>query len=223
MINKYIDHTLLNPLANKSDYLKLACEATQFNLKAICVPPVWVSICIDHIQGSGVQLATVVGFPLGYNLTEHKVNEVSDLKTVVDEIDFVTNISWVKSKKFDLVFDEFKAIKQTAGNLIVKAILETGALSHDEISKLCELAVKSELDFIKTSTGFYKIGAQVNDVQLIKSCVGDSIKIKASGGIKDYKTAMSFINAGANRLGCSSSLTILKEEQTLINQPAEIT
>jgi deoxyribose-phosphate aldolase len=214
MLNQFIDHTLLKPTANESDYLKLCNEAAEFNFKAVCVPPTWVSICKKELKNSNVLVAAVVGFPLGYNLTSTKVQEIQTLISMnVDEIDFVTNISWVKSGKFDLVYEEYKMLRDTAGQVVLKAILETGALSEYEIKKLCDLAVKAKLDFIKTSTGFYETGARLSDVQLMKKQVGSSILIKSSGGIKDFLTAKQFINAGADRIGCSASVKILKESE----------
>ncbi len=214
MIGKYIDHTLLSPTATETEYSKLALEAIEYNLKAICVPPTWTYFCKKIIDGSQVKLATVVGFPLGYSLTQDKLCEVhSMVKIGVDEIDFVSNLSWAKSGKFDRIKDEFKSIRDAAPQVNLKAILETGALTVDEISKLCDLSIAAGLDFIKTSTGFYKVGARIEDVELMKKCVGHSIKIKASGGISSYKSASAFLDAGANRLGCSSSLKILHEEK----------
>lgn len=213
-LNHYIDHTLLKSTASETDYLKLCHEALEFNFKAVCVPPAWVSFCKNQLKTSEVLVATVVGFPMGYNLTSTKVSEVQNLIDLgADEIDFVTNISWVKSNKFDFVFEEFKALREAAHGVVLKAILETGALTETEIKKLCELAVQAKIDFIKTSTGFYETGAKISDVELMKKQVGNSIFIKSSGGIKDFKTAQQFIKAGADRIGCSASVAILKESE----------
>lgn len=214
-LNQRIDHTLLKPTASESDYLKLTQEAREFQFKAVCVPPSWVEFCKNKLKDSDVLVASVVGFPMGYTLTATKVTETEQLiKLGADEIDFVTNISWIKSGKFDLIFEEFKALKNIAEATVLKAILETGALSETEIKKLCDLAVKAKLDFVKTSTGFYETGARLSDVQLMKRHVGQSILIKSSGGIKDYQMAQQFINAGADRIGCSASVQILKESET---------
>jgi deoxyribose-phosphate aldolase len=214
LLNQRIDHTLLKLTASESDYLKLTQEAREYQFKAVCVPPSWVKFCKNQLQDSDVLIATVVGFPMGYALTETKVTECQQLLQLgADEIDFVTNISWIKSQKFDLIFEEFKALKDAAEEKVLKAILETGALSETEIKKLCDLAVKAKLDFVKTSTGFYETGARLSDVQLMKRHVGQSILIKSSGGIKDYQMAQQFINAGADRIGCSASVQILKESE----------
>ncbi len=216
-LNQYIDHTLLKPTANESDYLKLCSEALEYNFKAVCVPPTWVSFCKHILKNSDVLVATVIGFPLGYSLTSSKVNEVQNLIDLnVDEIDFVINISWVKSDKFDFVFEEFKALREASNGIVLKAILETGALTEPEIKKLCDLALKAKLDFVKTSTGFYETGARLSDVQLMKKQVGQLMQIKSSGGIKDYQTAKQFIDAGADRIGCSASVAILKESNEYI-------
>lgn len=212
MINQYIDHTLLKPTAAEADYVKLCNEAMEYNFKAVCVPPAWVSFCKKQLKESNVLVATVVGFPLGYCLTSTKVHEIQNLIDLgADEIDFVVNLSWVKSDKFDYVYEEFKALREASKGTVLKAILETGALSEFEIKKLCELAIKSKIDFVKTSTGFYETGAKLSDVQLMKRQVGAAVQIKSSGGIKDFKTAQQFINAGADRIGCSASVSIIKE------------
>lgn len=215
-LNEYIDHTLLKTTAAESDYIKLCNEAIQYKFKAVCVPPAWVSFCKKQLKDSDVLIATVVGFPFGYNLTSSKVHELQNLIDLgADEIDFVINLSWVKSDKFDFVFEEFKALREAAGNTVLKAILETGALSEFEIKKLCELAIKSKIDFVKTSTGFHETGAKLSDVQLMKRQVGNAVFIKSSGGIKDLQTAKQFINAGADRIGCSASVSIIKESMSL--------
>lgn len=217
LLNQRIDHTLLKPTANEADYMKLTQEAREYQFKAVCVPPTWVEFCKKQLEGSNVLTATVVGFPMGYASTATKVAETKELiDQGADEIDFVTNISWVKSGKFDSVFEEFKRLKDAAEGKVLKAILETGALTETEIKKLCDLAVKAKLDFVKTSTGFYETGARLSDVQLMKRQVGKSILIKSSGGIKDLETAQQFINAGADRIGCSASVSIVKEAESKI-------
>ena len=216
-LNQYIDHTLLKPTSNESDYIRLCHEALEYNFKAVCVPPSWVKLCKEKLANSSVLTATVVGFPLGYSLTSSKEQEIKALiEEGVDEIDFVTNISWVKSGHFDLVKNEFKRLRDASGNVVVKAILETGALTESEIKKLCHIAVDTKLDFIKTSTGFSEVGAKISDVALMKKEVGNSILIKSSGGIKDFETAKQFIQAGADRIGCSASVNILKESDGTI-------
>lgn len=211
-INKYIDHTLLKPTATESQFLTLTSEAREFNFMAICVPACWVEFSQQQLKDSEVKVATVCGFPWGYTTTEQKVDEAKKMvNTKVDEIDFVSNTTWIKSKKYDLIEKEYFALRNAAPNTILKVIIESGALEKNEIKILCELAIKTKIDFVKTSTGFYEIGARIEDVKIIKECVGDKAQIKASGGIKDYKTAMSFIDAGATRIGCSSSVEIYKQ------------
>ncbi len=214
-LNQMIDHTLLKVTATEPEYSKLVDDALEFQFKAVCVPPIMVKYCKERLDSSDVLIASVVGFPSGYSLTSTKVEESKNLIQLgADEIDFVTNIGWVKSSKFDLILEEYKAIKDACDGKTTKAILETGALTESEIKKLCDLAIKAKLDFIKTSTGFYEIGARLSDVQLMRRHVGQALLIKASGGIKDFQTAKQFINAGADRLGCSASVNILISSQT---------
>lgn len=211
-LNDYIDHTLLKPTASSSEYIKLCEEAREYKFKAVCVPPTWVPFCKEELKDSDVLIATVVGFPLGYSLTSTKRQEVETLMAMgVDEIDFVTNISWVKSGNFKDIKEEFITLRKAAGKTVLKAILETGALNETEIKKLCQIAIETKMDFVKTSTGFYEVGAKVSDVQLMKKEVGDLVAVKSSGGIRDFQTAKQFILAGADRIGCSASVNILKD------------
>lgn len=211
-LSQFIDHTLLKPTANQQDFLTLCHEAKEFEFKAVCIPPTWVSFCKEQLIGTNVLTAAVVGFPLGYSFTETKLNEIKLLSSFkTDEIDFVVNLSWVKSNQFDKIHDEFKALRDASENIVLKAILETAALTESEIKRLCDIAMETKHDFVKTSTGFYGEGARLEDVKLMKKHVGESISIKASGGIKNLDSALQFINAGANRIGCSASVSILKE------------
>lgn len=217
LINNYIDHTLLKPLADESLYLKLVSEAKENNFYAICVPPTWVNYCKAQCENSSVKIATVVGFPLGYTETENKASEcISLIKQGADEIDFVVNLSWVKSKKFDLIKREFDVLRNSTAKSVIKVILETGALQKEETEKLCELALASEFDFVKTSTGFYEVGARLEDVKIMQSVLGGRVKIKASGGIKTFDQAKAFIDLGVSRIGCSESVNILKQSQSSI-------
>lgn len=214
-INEYIDHTLLKPTATQDEYLKLVEEAIEYNFKAICVPPIQSSLCISELKGNKTLLVSVCGFPLGYNSTQSKIFEIEELvKQNVDEIDFVINQSWVKSSQFKLIKSEFDSLRKASKAAVLKVIIEAGALNETEIKKVCDLAMEAELDFIKTSTGFFEIGAQVKDIQLIKKHVGNKIKIKASGGIRKFEFAEQLIEAGADRIGCSASVQIYKDSLT---------
>lgn len=213
-INNYIDHTLLKPFADESLYTQLVQEALQYNFYAVCVPSAWIRHCKEIAQNRSLKIATVAGFPFGYTETESKASEtLNAVKSGADEVDFVTNLSWVKSKKFDLIKREFNVLRTMAPKAVLKVILETGALEQDEIEKLCALALDAELDFVKTSTGFYEIGAQSKDVKTMLSVVGGRVKIKASGGIKTYEQAKEFINLGVSRIGCSESVKIFQQSE----------
>lgn len=214
-IENYIDHTLLKPLADQSLYEQLVKEAIKYKFKAICIPPTWIDFCKKQHHAENLNIATVVGFPLGYNETESKAFEaLSAYKSGANEIDFVTNLSWVKSKKFDLIKREYNMIRNAVPEAVIKVILEAGQLNEIELKKLCDLAKDAELDFVKTSTGFFDIGARASDIKIMLASVGERVKIKASGGIKSYEQAKEFIDLGVQRIGCSESVTIFQQAQT---------
>lgn len=215
-LNEYIDHTLLKPTASSVDYKKLCEEAKQYSFFSVCVPPTWIAYCKTLLSKTNVKVATVVGFPLGYSETSVKVFETQEaFQAGADEIDFVNNLSWVKSGQFENIQNEFKEIRKASPNKVVKVILETGLLLPEEISKLCQIATLENIDFVKTSTGFSEVGARLEDVKLMKLNIGPNVKIKASGGIKNTSQALEFIKAGAERLGCSSSVEIVSTTKNL--------
>lgn len=208
-LSKYIDHTLLRSDATLEEIETLCQEAKEYDFYSVCVQPHYVSTCKKLLKDSGVKIACVIGFPHGSNKSETKLFESVQAKVDgADELDVVVNLSDVKNGEFEHILKEMKVIKKT--QLVVKYILETCLLTEDEIRKLCELAVKSHVDFVKTSTGYSKSGATVEHVKLMKSVVGDHVKVKASGGIRDYETAKRMIEAGAERLGVSAGVAILK-------------
>ncbi|HHV45461.1 MAG TPA: deoxyribose-phosphate aldolase [Tissierellia bacterium] len=209
-----IDHTLLKPEATSDMIENLCKEAVEFGFAAVCVNPYYVKMAKSLLQGSNVKVATVVGFPLGANTSEVKAFEARKaVEDGADEIDMVINIGALKSKEYDYVLDDLKAVVEAVkGKAIVKVIIETCLLSEEEKIKACELSREAGADYVKTSTGFSTGGATVEDVMLMKKTIGDSMKIKASGGIRDYKTAMVMIEAGASRIGASSSVKIVKGE-----------
>lgn len=214
-INLYIDHTLLKPAATKEDIIQLCEEAKQYKFFSVCVNSCYVALAKQHLKNSDVKVCSVVGFPLGAMSTEAKVLESKQaLKDGADEIDMVINIGFLKSKDFDAVWKDIEAVKRVMPNNILKVILETCFLEELEIIKASELAIQSGADFIKTSTGFGTGGATLHDVKLMKSVTEHcSTKIKASGGIRDYKTAMEFIELGVERLGVSSGIAIMNGEE----------
>jgi len=214
---KLIDHTLLRPEAVAKDFEKLCQEARDYGFYAICVPPQWVKFVKERLQRSNVKIASVVGFPHGNTLTQVKVSEAqAAIDAGADEIDMVVQIGKLKdgdSKAVETDIEEVvKASKSRKNDVVVKVILETAALEESEKLLGCQLAEKAGAGFVKTSTGFHSSGgATLSDVALLRKNTPQNMGIKASGGIRDLKTALAMIGAGASRLGCSSSVAILKE------------
>lgn len=207
----YIDHTVLKPTAQEHDILTLCNEARQYGFYAVCVNACWVPLCKNELKNSNVKLAVVVGFPLGSGDTASKVAEIKHaILAGADEVDMVINIGFAKDGNWNFILDEIKACKDAAGNKILKVIIETCYLTIDEIRKVTEIVILSGADFIKTSTGFGSGGAKLSDIEIMKSTIGNSaLKIKASGGIKDYDTALQYVNAGVQRIGTSSGVAIV--------------
>ncbi|MDD7887333.1 deoxyribose-phosphate aldolase [Flavivirga sp. 57AJ16] len=212
-INEYIDHTLLKANATANDITMLCEEARLHKFFSVCINSCYVFFAKEKLLDSNIKICSVVGFPLGAMSTKAKVAEATlALKNGADEIDMVINIGLLKSKNFDGVQKDIEAVKKCMPNNILKVILETCYLDESEITKASELAIQSGADFIKTSTGFGPGGVTLEDVKLIKDvCLNSTTKIKASGGIKNYKTALKYINLGVDRLGTSSGIEILKD------------
>lgn len=213
-LNKMIDHTLLKPEARKEQILKLCEEAREYDFKSVCVNPTWISVCKEALKDSDVLICTVIGFPLGANTTECKVFEAKDaIAKGASEIDMVLNIGLLKSQDRESVRSDIHAVATAAheGGAILKVILETCLLNKEEIQQASLLAKEAGADFIKTSTGFSTAGAKVEDIKLMRETVGKGMGVKASGGIRDWKTAHEMIEAGADRLGVSAGIAIMKE------------
>lgn len=213
-LNQYFDHTLLAPEATESHIQRLCREAREYGFYSVCVNPCYVSLAKQELEGSNVKIACVVGFPLGACECAGKVFETAGaVEDGADEIDMVLNIGFLKDGKWEQVQSEIAAVVQEAakGSAIVKVILETCLLSDSEIVEACHLAEAAKAVFVKTSTGFSKGGASVDHVALMKQTVGDRLQVKASGGIRDLKTALAMIEAGADRLGASASVSIMEE------------
>ena len=217
-INRIIDHTLLKPESTEEQIDKLLDEAKEYNFFSVCVNPVWVKKCAESLKDSDVKVCTVIGFPLGANTKETKAFETKNaLVNGADEIDMVINIGLLKSKKFDAVKEEIEELAKICHNegAILKVILENCLLTKEEIVKACELSDEAGADFVKTSTGFSTSGADSSDVALMKKSVSDRVKVKASGGIRDYKKSLEMIENGADRLGVSAGVNIYKESKSL--------
>lgn len=211
-LNKMIDHTLLKPEATKEMIENLCREAKEYDFKSVCVNPYWVSTAYDELRDSNVLVCTVVGFPLGTTTKETKFFETDfAVQEGADEIDMVINVGALKSKQYDVVLEDIKSVVQAANGRTVKVIIETCLLTDEEKVKACELSKEAGANFVKTSTGFSTAGANVEDVELMRSIVGDALEVKASGGIRDLDTALKMIEAGATRLGVSAGVQIMKE------------
>ncbi|MBK7380974.1 MAG: deoxyribose-phosphate aldolase [Ignavibacteriales bacterium] len=212
-IASYIDHTLLKPEASM-DEIKILCEeALQFNFASVCVNSSNTEFCFDLLKGSNVKVCTVIGFPLGSTLSSVKVFEAEEaIKAGAEEIDMVINSGKLKEQEDEYELHEIQDIVLVAKkyNSIVKVILETCLLTDEEKVRACLLCKKAKADFVKTSTGFSKGGATLHDVALMKFVVGDSLKVKASGGIRSLEDAKAMIAAGADRLGTSSGVKIMQ-------------
>ncbi|MDN5326177.1 MAG: deoxyribose-phosphate aldolase [Moorella sp. (in: firmicutes)] len=208
-----IDHTLLKPQAKPEDIERLCEEAINYHFASVCINPCYVSMASKILSGTGVKTCTVIGFPLGANETSIKVKEAQKaIEQGASEIDMVINVGMLKSKKLAYVGNEIKEIVDiaTKGNAIVKVIIETCLLEKEEKITACKLAVENGAVFVKTSTGFNGPGAQVSDVALMRETVGYKIGVKASGGIRDYQTAVAMLEAGASRIGTSAGVAIIE-------------
>jgi len=213
-IAEAIDHTLLKPEATEEQIRVLCLEATQHRFAAACVNSCWVPLVSDLLKGSPVKTCSVVGFPLGSATSETKAYETKQaIAAGADEIDMVINIGWLKSGKIQEMLNDIAAVRQAApAPVILKVIIESAILTDNEIRTVSEVCVNEHADFVKTSTGMHAGGgARVEHVRLIKAVIGDRARIKASGGIRTYGDAIKFLEAGASRLGCSSSVQIVQE------------
>lgn len=211
LLNK-IDHTLLKQTATPDELKKLCNEAMEYGFYSVCVNPCHIEQCKDYLTQNNVKIATVIGFPLGENTAEVKAFEAKQaVKLGADEIDMVVNVSAIKAKNYAYVKKEIKKVVKASGSAWVKVIIETSLLTEKEIVKVSKICVDSGAKFVKTSTGYFGAGATVENVRLIRKTVGDNCYIKASGGIRDKNTFLSMIDAGADRVGCSASVSIANE------------
>jgi len=211
-ILKIVDHTLLKPVATKSNINSLCEEATLAGTFSVCVPPSFVPFCKKKLSNSDVKICTVIGFPNGYSTVKTKIFEAEDaLANGADEIDMVINLGFVKDKKYKEELNEISQIKKVCGNNILKVIVETCYLTEEEKIEMCKVVTNSGADYIKTSTGFGPSGATIEDVKLIKKYIGNNVKIKVAGGISDFSLAEKFINLGATRIGSSKLVGLAKK------------
>ncbi len=212
-LNRFIEHTSLKPTMTNKDVDILVEEAIEYEFLGICVPTFWVKKASREIKNHGIQLVTVVGFPLGYQMTENKLSEIKQaIDNGANELDIVMNISAFKSGMTWSKIELAKCAQLIHDNdCLMKVIIETAYLSDDEIVKASLMCQDSGTDFVKTSTGFAPSGAKIEHIKLIRSSIHSNIGVKASGGIRDLRTAVKMIEAGADRLGVSSGVIIMKE------------
>lgn len=207
-----VDHTLLSQTATWKEIVAVCDDAYKYETASVCIPPVFVKRAKDYLGGH-IAVCTVIGFPNGYHTTAVKCFETTDaIKNGADEIDMVINVGKVKEGKYEEILDEIKRIKNVCGDRVLKVIIETCLLTDEEKIKMCEVVTESGADYIKTSTGFSSEGATFNDIALFAKYVGANVKIKAAGGIKSFEDAERFISLGADRLGTSRLVAIMKKE-----------
>ncbi|MBO8160934.1 MAG: deoxyribose-phosphate aldolase [Thermosipho sp. (in: Bacteria)] len=209
-VNKYIEHTNLKPMATEEDIIKLCEEAKTYNFRGVCVNPSFVSLVKNQLEGSDVKVVTVVGFPLGATSIEAKAYEAKmAVEHGADEVDMVIHIGYLKSGEYKYVYEDIASVVNAA-KVPVKVIIETCYLTDEEKIAACVIAKEAGAAFVKTSTGFGTHGAKVEDVSLMRWVVGDKLGVKASGGVKTYEDAINMIKAGANSIGTSSGVSIVK-------------
>ena len=212
-IYAHIDHTLLKPFSTWEDIEKLCDEAVEYKTASVCVPQSYIER-INKKYGDKLSICTVIGFPLGYNLTESKLVEAKKaIEYGASEIDMVVNISDVKNGDYEKVEEEIRAIKEAVGERILKVIIETCYLTEEEKIAMCKAVTNAGADYIKTSTGFGTDGARMEDVVLFKEHIGENVKIKAAGGVRTKEDLIAFIEAGCDRIGTSSAIKMLKGEE----------
>lgn len=214
-IAAYIDHTLLKQDATVQQIDRLCAEAAEYHFASVCVNPWYVPRCVKNLEGSGVKVCTVVGFPLGATTLETKVFEtLQAVKSGAKEIDMVINVCAMKSGNTKAIEQEIQALAAAVeGAAILKVIIEACLLTDEEKVLACQIAKRAGADYVKTSTGFSTGGATVSDVALMRKTVGPEMGVKAAGGIRDYATAKAMIEAGASRIGASAGIAIVQQEQ----------
>jgi deoxyribose-phosphate aldolase len=212
-VARLIDHTILKADATRAEVLQVCAEALRYEFASVCVNSFWVPTVAGELSGSSVKTCAVVGFPLGAAATAAKVAETLEaVAQGATEVDMVINVGALKSGEDDVVEIDIAAVVDASheGGAIVKVIIETALLSHDEKVRACQLAVRAGADFVKTSTGFSKTGATVEDIALMRATVGPNIGVKASGGVRTLEDLKAMVAAGASRVGASASVKIIE-------------
>ena len=212
-IAKFIDHTALTAEKTEKDILKLCDEAKEHHFWSVCINSGYIPLAKKALEGTDVKVCTVIGFPLGANLTSVKAFEAkAAIEAGAEEIDMVINVGLIKSEKWNAVKEDIAAVLKACNGKTLKVILETCLLTKEEIRKACEICKELNVGFVKTSTGFNKGGATVEDIALMREVVGPVIGVKASGGIRDTATALAMLDAGATRIGASAGIAIINGE-----------
>ncbi len=217
--NKLIDHTILKAQTTSQDIKNLIAEAKKYNFGAICIAPVWVKLAKQELKDTDIKIVTVIGFPLGNQVSAVKQKEASlAIMHGADEIDMVMNIGKFKEKEFDFVINEINLIKKEIGTKILKVIVETALLSANEIAEATKIVSKSNADFIKTSTGFSYRGASLQDIEIMSANKSKNLQIKAAGGISTIEDIETYYKLGATRFGTSKSVSIV---ENLVDKKSE--
>ena len=210
---KHVDHTLLSQGATWEEIKQICDDAVEFQTASVCIPPSYVKQASEYL-GDRIPVCTVIGFPNGYMTTAVKEFETKDaIANGAKEIDMVINIGWLKDRKYDLLEEEIRTLKAACGEHILKVIIETCLLTEEEKKKMCEIVTNAGADYIKTSTGFSKAGATFEDIELFAKHIGPNVKMKAAGGISSMDDAEKFLELGADRLGTSRMIKIVKSEE----------
>lgn len=209
-ILSHVDHTVLKAFTTWEDIQKLCDEAIEYQTASVCVPPNYIKR-IHDTYGNKINICTVVGFPLGYSTTKAKLAEVEQaIEDGVEEVDMVINITDVKNGDFDKVTEEIRSLKQAVGDKILKVIIETCYLTKEEKIAMCKAVTEAGADYIKTSTGFGTAGATMEDILLFKEYIGPHVKMKAAGGVKSVEDMEAFLEAGCERIGTSSAISLIQ-------------
>ena len=211
-ILRHVDHTLLLQPSTWEEIRQICDDAVKYQTASVCIPPSYVRQASEYLNGK-MAGCTVIGFPNGYMTTKAKEFETKDaILNGAAEIDMVINIGWLKDRKYDLIEEEIRTLKAACGEKILKVIIETCLLTKEEKVTMCKIVTKAGADYIKTSTGFSTRGATFEDVELFAANVGEGVKIKAAGGISSMEDAERFLSLGADRLGTSRIIKIVKQE-----------
>lgn len=209
----HVDHTLLTQKATWDEIRQILDDAMKYKVASACIPASYVKEASDYVDGK-LAICTVIGFPNGYDTTASKVFMAKDaINNGAMEVDMVINIGWLKDKRYDELEAEIRAIKEAVGDKILKVIIETCLLTDEEKIKMCEIVTKAGADYIKTSTGFSKAGATFEDIKLFSGHVGKNVRIKAAGGISSLEDAYKFLELGADRLGTSRIVKLVKGQE----------